>query len=192
MTRSLSARRRMIAVLCGGFFGTITRFALSMMMQGWLGKGWPYDLLLINITGALLLAFVTTLADATFLVGPTRRLFINIGFLGAYTTFSSLALGDVLLLGGSQWLPALLYLILSIGGGLAAVILGDWLGQLCISKIRRPTPSPKTTRRVTEMLTGALQGTASHQHLDIQDDLLFSDMQDEREIRQKHSGRESY
>ncbi len=98
MTRSLSARRRIIAVLCGGFFGTITRFALSTIMQGWLGKGWPYDLLLINVTGALLLAFVTTLADATFLVGPTRRLFINVGFLGAYTTFSSLALGDVLLL----------------------------------------------------------------------------------------------
>jgi protein CrcB len=190
MTRSLSARRRIIAVLCGGFFGTITRFVLSTIMQGWLGKSWPYDLLLINLTGALLLAFVTTLADATFLVGPTRRLFINVGFLGAYTTFSSLALGDVLLLGGSQWLPALFYLILSIGGGLAAVILGDWLGQRCISKIQRPTPGPKTTRRLTEMLPGSsAQGTASLRHLDVQDDLLLPDTRDERETRQRRSGR---
>jgi protein CrcB len=129
MPRSLSARRRMIAVLCGGFCGTIARFALSTLMQGWLGSNWPYDLLLINLTGALLLAFVIVLADATFLVGPTRRLFINIGFLGAYTTFSSLALGDVLLFGGSEWIPALLYLILSIGGGLLAVLLGGLSGS---------------------------------------------------------------
>jgi fluoride ion exporter CrcB/FEX len=57
-----------------------------------------YDILFINLTGALLLAFCMVLADATFLLGPTRRLFVNVGFLGAYTTFSSLAMGDVLLL----------------------------------------------------------------------------------------------
>jgi hypothetical protein len=91
--------------------------------------------------------------------------------------------------GGSHFLPALFYLILSIGGGLAAIILGDRLGQLCISKIRGPTPSPKTTRRLTEMLTGALQETASHYHLDILDDLLIPELQDGRETRQKHQGR---
>src|SRR5260370_20308624 len=125
MTRSLSARRRIFAVLCGGFFGTITRFVLSTIMQGWLGKGWPYDLLLINVTGTLLLAFVTTLADATFLVGPTRRLFITVGFLGAYTTFSSFALGDDLLVSSGEFLSALLFLALSLTGGVLAVLLRD-------------------------------------------------------------------
>ena len=101
----------------GGFCGTVTRYLLSIVVQGWLGKGWPYDILLINVTGAFVLAFVTTLADATFLVGPTRRLFINVGFLGAYTTFSSLTLGDVLLFRNGQWLPGVLYLLLSLLGG---------------------------------------------------------------------------
>ncbi len=190
MTRSLSARRRIIAVLCGGFCGTITRFALSSLIQGWFGKSWPYDILIINITGAMLLAFVTTLADATFLVGPTRRIFINVGFLGAYTTFSSLALGDVLLFGSSHWLAALLYLVLSITGGVFAVMLGDWLGQRCLSGLRRPVPSSKVTRQLTGIVSGSLmQETTSHQHLDIQDDLLLPEMQDESETRQKHSGR---
>lgn len=190
MTGWLSARRRMIAVLCGGFCGTITRFALSMLIQSWFGKSWPYDLLIINVTGALLLAFVTTLADATFLVGPTRRIFINVGFLGAYTTFSSLALGDMLLFGNRYWLPALLYLILSIIGGILAIILGDWLGQLCLSTLRRSIPSSKLTRRLTGILSGSLvQGTRSHQHIDIHDALLIPKMQDEPETRQKHSGR---
>src|SRR5579884_2757318 len=149
MAGSLSARRRIGAVLVGGFFGTLTRYGLSTLIQGWLGKGWPYDILFINLTGALLLAAITALADATFLIGPTRRLFLNVGFLGAYTTFSSLALGDALLFNGGQWLPALLYLVLSLGGGIGAVILGDWLGNLLVKSGRERRQQAKVTRRLT-------------------------------------------
>ncbi len=129
MARMLTARRRLFAVMSGGFLGAIARYLLSLLVQSHLGKAWPYDILLINITGALVLAFVTALADATFLIGPTRRLFINVGFLGAYTTFSSLALGSILLFAAGHWLPALLYLFLSLIGGVLAVLVGDWLGQ---------------------------------------------------------------
>ena len=153
MAGSLSARRRIGAVLVGGFCGTLTRYGLSTLIEGWLGKGWPYDILFINLTGALLLAAITALADATFLIGPTRRLFLNVGFLGAYTTFSSLALGDVLLFNGGQWLPALLYLILSLGGGIGAVILGDWLGNLLLKSDRQRRQQAKVTRRLTQTLT---------------------------------------
>jgi len=139
MPGTLSARRRILAVLCGGFFGTLARYLLSGSIQAEFGKGWPYDILLINITGALLLAFVTALADATFLVGPTRRLLINIGVLGAYTTFSGFTFGSDLLLSGGQLLSALLYVLMSFIGGVLAVLLGDWLGQWLISKRRRST-----------------------------------------------------
>lgn len=132
----LSAWRRVSAVLIGGFCGTITRYLLSVLIQNWLGKALPYDVLLINITGALTLAFVTTLADTTFLIGPTRRLFINVGFLGAYTTFSSLALGDVQLIFHSQEIYALLYFLLSLFGGVLAIMLGDWLGQKVINSFK--------------------------------------------------------
>ncbi|MBV9229176.1 MAG: fluoride efflux transporter CrcB [Chloroflexi bacterium] len=148
MSSSLSLRRRIMAVLCGGFCGTIARYLLSLFIQSHLGKAWPYDILLINVTGAFLLALITTLADATILIGPTRRLFINVGFLGAYTTFSSLALGDVLLFSSGQWLPALLYLAASLVGGMLAVLLGSWFGQWCISRVRsaaRTRPSQSKT-----------------------------------------------
>jgi len=124
----------------GGFLGAMARYLLSLLVQSHLGKAWPYDILLINITGALVLAFVTTLADATFLIGPTRRLFINVGFLGAYTTFSSLALGSILLFAGGNWFPALLYLFLSLLGGILAVLVGDWLGQWVVGWGRRKPP----------------------------------------------------
>lgn len=182
----LSPHRRLLAVLGGGFCGTIARYVLSSWLQAWLGKGWPYDILLINITGALLLAFVTTLADATFLVGPTRRLFINVGFLGAYTTFSSLALGDVLLFQGRQWLPALLYIVISITGGVLAIVSGDRLGLWCLSKARRPGPA-RMTRGLAEVLSAAPSDTiVSGEHIDMQDDLLLPDAVDEHETRQPH------
>jgi len=158
MHEKLSLRRRLLAVLCGGFLGTLARYFLSMLVQSWLGKGWPYDILLINLTGALLLALVSTLADETFLVGPTRRLLLNTGFMGAYTTFSSLALGDVLLFGKGELVPALLYLVLSLLGGLVMVVLGDWFGQMLVQSFRRSRP-------------GAVSSPATH--VDVQDDILL-------------------
>jgi len=190
MPGSLSVRRRLLAVLSGGFCGTITRYEVSAFVVGWLGKGWPYDLLVINITGALLLAFVTTLADGTLLVGPTRRLFINVGFLGAYTTFSSFALNSDLLLKSGEWFPAFLYVALSIIGGVLAVLLGDWMGLWFTSKTRRSAVPSLVTRKLTETLNAPVsQAHASTGYLDGQDDLLLADEGQEHEARQRRTGR---
>lgn len=175
MIASLSERRRMLAVLSGGFCGTVTRYLLSGIVQSWLGKGWPYDILFINVTGAFALAFITTLADATFLIGPMRRLFINVGFLGAYTTFSSLALGDVLLVHNGQWLPAILYLLLSLLGGVLAVLAGDVLGRWFMLRARRPNKPPR------KLPTSPLEKIPAGEHVDVQDDVLFPDLLSEHE-----------
>lgn len=136
MATKLSLPRRLLAVFSGGFFGTIVRYLLSTLIQAHLGKSWPYDILIINITGAFVLACITTLADAAVLIGPTRRLVINVGFLGAYTTFSSLALGDVLLFANGRWPLALLYLASSLMGGIGAVLAGDVVGNWCIKVVK--------------------------------------------------------
>jgi CrcB protein len=169
----LSTTRHLCAVFAGGCCGTILRVLLSTLTIGWLGKGWPYDILALNLTGALLLAFVTTLADATFLIGPTRRLLINTGFLGAYTTFSSLALGDILLFSKGAWFPALLYLMVSLGGGIGAVLGGDWLGQALIAYVRRTSQESPTPLGPPEPAG----------HIDIQDDRLLADQKDELQSR---------
>jgi fluoride exporter len=171
MGTTLSARRRILAVFAGGFCGTIARALISMLVQSRLGNGWPYDILLINLTGAFLIAFFTTLADATFLIGPTRRLFINVGFLGAYTTFSSLALGDMLQFQKGHWFPGLLYLALSIIGGILAVQTGDLLGQVYAKRLRASNKAVPTDARGRDG------------HMDIQDDVLLSDG-DEAETQQ--------
>jgi CrcB protein len=171
-THTLSRQRRWLAVLGGGFLGAITRYLLSAAMQTVLGKGWPYDIFVINLTGAFVLALVTALADTTTLIGPTRRLFINVGFLGAYTTFSSMALGDVLLLGQGRWLAASVYLLLSVPGGIALALLGDTAGRWLAKQRRRTAAlSPALSRRSAPF--PAHSGIAGPGH---------SDTQDEREI----------
>ena len=166
MGGSLFLQRRLLAVFCGGFLGALARYFLSTALQSVLGKAWPYDILLINITGALLLAFISTLADAAFLVGATRRLFMNTGFLGAYTTFSSLALGDILLFSQGAWGTALLYLLLSLVGGMLAVISGDWLASRLL-RLARPE-RPIQTQGVPE-------------HIDIQDELYLPVQTEDKE-----------
>ena len=168
MPGELSLSRRILAIFLGGFFGTIARYLLSQLIQGYLGKGWPYDILLINLTGAFFLALFTTFADAA-IIGPTRRLFLNVGFLGAYTTFSSLALGDILLSSNNQWFPAFLYLFFSITGGILAIILGTLSGQWSIKSIQRIL----TQQVALEMTVPTLQPTHPGDHIDIDDDVLY-------------------
>lgn len=152
MSRTRLFWKRLGAVLAGGFLGAISRYLLSTLIQNHLGKAWPYDILIINISGALVLAFITALADASFLIGPTRRLFINVGFIGAYTTFSSLVLGDILLFtGGNVWL-ALLYLFASLIGGVLAVMSGDWLGQTLVRRVRHTSTSVAIAREAARDL----------------------------------------
>jgi CrcB protein len=164
MSTTLSARRCIPAVFAGGFCGTIARAFLSMLIQSHLGSGWPYDILVINLTGAFLIAFFTMLADTTFLIGPTYRLFINVGFLGAYTTFSSLALGDILQFQKGHWFPGLLYLTLSILGGILAIQTGDLFGHTCAKRLR-------SRHKVAPTHANGQNG-----HVDIQDDVLLPDI----------------
>lgn len=182
-TRALSTRRRRrwLAVLGGGFLGAITRYLLSAVIQAALGKAWPYDIFVINLSGAFVLALVTVLADTTTFIGPTRRLFINVGFLGAYTTFSSLALGDVLLLGKGHWLAASIYIGLSIPGGLIMALLGDTSGRWLAKQRRRSAVLAQAQRRPTAPLPAHRLDAAGPG--DEPEKLLLADDQDRREIK---------
>jgi len=180
VSHPLSLRRQLSAVLCGGFCGTVTRYWLSQVIQAHLGKGWPYDIFLINMTGALLLAFITTLADATFLIGPTRRLFINVGFLGAYTTFSSLALGDVQLAIGGHWLSASSYLLISPVVGILAVLCGNALGQWVLDR-RKAFVLAKSLAQQSN-LPSSLWLEEPEFRIDVQDALLLDGENNESEV----------
>lgn len=80
-----------IWVALGGIAGACARYALARYVARLAGTGFPYGTLLINVTGSLLLGFFLIWSSERALVDQRMKLFLAIGFCGAYTTFSSYA-----------------------------------------------------------------------------------------------------
>ena len=109
----------------GGFLGANARYALNGWIVDRLGASFPWQTLLINVTGSLACGLLLTLLTEKLLVDPAWRLFLVVGFLGGYTTFSTYTVETLVLVGRGEWLPAVGYVLASNGVGLVAVYPGD-------------------------------------------------------------------
>ena len=119
-------------ILAGGVVGTLARVALSVIIGHALDAklyGFPVDILLINVTGSLALGILAGWRDPQSRTHELIWLAGAVGFLGAYTTFSSFALGIVTLTANGHTLVGLLYLTISASLGLLAMELGLGLGE---------------------------------------------------------------
>ncbi|GIW09090.1 MAG: hypothetical protein KatS3mg061_0147 [Dehalococcoidia bacterium] len=121
---------RYLLVGLGGFLGANARYLLGGWVAERFGTTFPYGTLVINVTGSLLLGFFLTLTTERFVADPGWRLFFAIGFLGAYTTFSTFSFESVVLLQEHAWWLALANVFGSTLLGLAAVLLGIALARL--------------------------------------------------------------
>src|SRR5450432_1250268 len=110
----------------GGFAGSIARYALGVWIYDRLGTRFPYGTFVINITGCFLIGVILTVLDSRIGVPPAWRLAIPIGFIGAYTTFSTFELETLRAAQGGWPVVALLNVGLSVVVGYAAV----WAGVL--------------------------------------------------------------
>jgi fluoride exporter len=127
---------KFLLISTGAIFGANARYWLNdWAVQKW-GSGFPVGTLLVNITGSLLLGFLMTIAADRFLIDPRWRMLFVVGFLGAYTTFSSYTYESFTLLFTGDWQAGLLNMfgsvvagVLSVGAGIliAKSILTGWL-----------------------------------------------------------------
>jgi fluoride exporter len=118
-----------LMVMGGGALGTLCRYWLNTAIPS--PDGWPLPTLIINLCGAFALGL---LLEALARRGPdvggrrTVRLLAGTGFLGAFTTYSTLALDTNLLLAGDRTADAVAFMLLSVIGGLATGAAGVWVG----------------------------------------------------------------
>jgi CrcB protein len=118
-----------LAVGAGGFLGAITRYAVGLWIgQRW-GRSFPMGTFVINVSGSFIIGLVMTLFTERLMVNPQWRLLIAVGFLGAYTTFSTFELETGNLLRDSEWMLAAMNVVLSVLAGFVALKIGEIIAK---------------------------------------------------------------
>jgi CrcB protein len=115
----------LIYVGLGGFLGSIGRYLLSGAVYQIFPKLYfPIGTAVVNILGCLLIGFITGLAEVRNLLGPEMRVFLLIGLLGGFTTFSTFGFETFALLRDGASLAALANVLIQVVVGISAVWLG--------------------------------------------------------------------
>ena len=119
----------LVLVGVGGFFGAIARRSLDLAISERVEGAFPYGTLVINLSGSFLLGLLFAWAIERDVLSADLRGPLMIGFLGAYTTFSTFMLESWRLVEDGAWQLAAVNLVGSAALGLIAVIGGLALGR---------------------------------------------------------------
>ena len=118
-------------VMAGGAIGAGARHLTGRATLSLFGAGLPYGTLTVNLAGGLLMGLLTgVLARWGTAQGEAWRLFLGVGILGGFTTFSSFSLDTVLLWQRGEAAWALGYVMLSVIGSIAALVAGLFLSRV--------------------------------------------------------------
>ena len=120
----------LLAIAIGGDLGSIVRFVISREMGNWLGNYLPYGTLTVNVAGSLALGwFIMFFFDRPEL-SSALRLGLTVGFLGAFTTFSTFSYESLqLLLDGAVW-RAIFNVVLNAAACIGMCYLGMQLAKM--------------------------------------------------------------
>ena len=115
-------RYAMIAI--GGALGAIARYQVAAVIQARVPVGFPYGTFVVNVTGCFIMGVVTVLLTDRLVIHPNWRFLIPIGFIGAYTTFSTFELETFLAVSEQAWSTAIANIVFSVVAGYLALWAG--------------------------------------------------------------------
>lgn len=113
----------MIAVAGGGALGSVLRYISVSLLGRWLGTGFPWGTVFVNLLGSFIMGVLAELAAQKFNIPEPLRGFVFVGVLGGFTTFSTFSL-DVVSLINRDLMLALAYVLISVVLGIAALFAG--------------------------------------------------------------------
>ncbi len=119
------------AIALAGAAGTVTRYLISTWMPRETGA-FPYATFAINVIGSFLIAVIARVLSTPD-SNPVLRAALTVGFCGGFTTFSTFSAELVALLQEGRAMRAMLYVVLSIASGAAAVVVGMLVGSRFVS-----------------------------------------------------------
>lgn len=127
--------RKYIFISIGGILGAISRYLIKGIQIYHYHENVPINTLLINISGSFIMALILTVAFEVWDFDTNIRLGITTGFLGAYTTFSTLSKETVELMKEGYYFSAISYIAVSTMAGIAAAYFGIVLAREVVSKL---------------------------------------------------------
>lgn len=125
----MDAMFKILSVAVGGAFGAVARYLINISPVAGVLEKFPLPTFLINVVGSFLIGFLMIVFADKVVVSENMRMAVIVGFLGAFTTFSTFEMEIFGLMRERQLLIAFLYLALSIIVGFAAVLAGVALGR---------------------------------------------------------------
>jgi fluoride exporter len=117
-------------VFLGGGLGSLLRYWLSGIIPRYAGSQFPYGILVVNIVGCFFIGFLMTAMEDRFILNPAVRIFLTVGILGGFTTFSTFSYETIAMFRDSEFLKAGLYVGMSVSFGLGATQAGSYIGKL--------------------------------------------------------------
>lgn len=118
--------QKYLLISLGGALGSLARYWVSSAVTSRLGAKFPYGTFVINITACIIIGFSLAFLDRRSELNPAWRFLVPVGFVGAYSTFSTFEGETFSALQSGAFLVAALYVVFSVVLGL----LGVWCGVL--------------------------------------------------------------
>jgi CrcB protein len=119
-----------LGLAAGGLLGTFARYFLAGAVHRVLGATFPFGTMVVNLLGCFAIGFLAVLAEEKFLLGPGLRVFLMIGFCGAFTTFSTFVFETSALAKDGETFFALMNITLSVILGFLVFRLGVMLARM--------------------------------------------------------------
>lgn len=124
---------QLIVVGLGGALGAMSRFWVSNQVYHWLGRDFAWGTLAVNVLGSFAIGLLMILMIDKFQASLEMRTFMIVGFLGAFTTFSTFSFETYLYLQTGEINKALINIAVSVITCIIAVWLGIWAGKQFIN-----------------------------------------------------------
>ena len=118
---------KVIIVGFGGFFGSIFRYLIYLLTNNLIGYSFPFGTILVNVLGCFLIGLIYQIFSDTISLSDNLKLFMTIGFLGGFTTFSAFSLDVFLLYQSNSKLVAIIYIFITLVLSLLAMLGGMWI-----------------------------------------------------------------
>ena len=117
---------QIVSIAIGGALGTLLRFWMSSGIHSFLGRGFPYGTLVVNVSGSFVMGFLYVFILEKMEINTEWQAALMIGLLGAFTTFSTFSIETMNLIEAGDISKAGLNIILSV----SLCLIGCWMGMV--------------------------------------------------------------